>query len=78
MNETLVETAKRMEGAPNTAPRVDKCELHFAGKHICGGAVTLNWGRWLCAVAGLMFSDHDHNETSKRVEAWMRSKGWTP
>lgn len=78
MSETMAETAKRLEGAPNTAPRMDKCELRFVGKHICGGSVTLTWGRSLCAVAALMFLDHHHHEIPRALEAWMRSKGWTP
>jgi hypothetical protein len=72
----MLETAKRMEGEPNTGLSGQKCEM--AGKHNCGGAVTLNWGRWLCAVAGLVFSEVDHQGTRGRLEAWMRSKGWTP
>lgn len=74
--ETISETAKRMEGASNTAPRSDPCQL--AGKHRCGGPVTPSWGQMLCSVGWLLFSESDHNDTRRRVQEWIRIKGGTP
>jgi hypothetical protein len=73
MSETAAEAARRMLGAPNTAPRVQACAL--AGKHRCGGAVTLSWGQWMCVVGWLGFGDADHEGTPRRVVEWMRTKG---
>lgn len=72
----MTDAAKRLEGAPNTAPRPQACGL--AGKHRCGGAVTLGYGQWLCAVGWLSFGDADHEGTARRVVEWMRTKGTKP
>lgn len=76
MSEPPADVIRRMEGAPNASPRDQKCEL--AGKHRCGGAVTLSWGRWLCSVGWLAFGEVDHEGTPGRVRAWMQAKGWRP
>lgn len=73
--ETLEQTAKRMEGEPNTALNGQACAL--AGKHRCGGPVVLAWGVWLCSVGGLLFSDSDHRDTPRRLREWIRVKGGT-
>jgi len=76
MSETTTDVIRRMEGAHNTAPRRQACELD--GKHHCGGAVTPSWGWWLCAVGWLGFMDADHEGAAGRLRAWMQAKGWRP
>ncbi len=73
MSETLAETAKRLEGRPNTSANGQKCELAGAGKHVCGAAVTLEWGHWLCGAGLFSFGDWDHRGRQTRLERWMES-----
>jgi hypothetical protein len=74
--DSTADVIKRVEGSPNTSVNGLTCQL--AGKHRCGGAVTLSYGHCLCSAGWLVFGDSDHRDTSRRVAEWIRMKGGTP